>query len=57
MQWRWYIVYEVLQPYLPRGTFDWNDVFGTLLGLAIALPVLWILWRIFPDEPQSGGMG
>jgi hypothetical protein len=50
-----YIGYEFLQPYLPRGTFDWNDVLGTLLGLAVALPVLWILWRVFPDEQQSGG--
>ena len=21
-----YIIYEILQPILPRGTFDWNDV-------------------------------
>lgn len=27
-----YIVYEVLQPYLPHGAFDWNDVWGTLIG-------------------------
>lgn len=52
-----YIGYEFLQPYLPRGTFDWNDVLGTLLGLAVALPLIWILWRVFPDEQQSGGMG
>jgi hypothetical protein len=27
-----YIVYEILQPFLPRGTFDWMDIYGTLLG-------------------------
>jgi hypothetical protein len=46
-----YIGYEFLQPYLPRGTFDWNDVLGTVLGYCFAVPVIWILWRIFP---QSG---
>lgn len=48
-----YIVYEALQPYLPRGTFDWNDVYGTLLGLAVSLVVLFVLWRIFPDTQAS----
>ncbi|MCF8366452.1 MAG: hypothetical protein K9H16_11760 [Bacteroidales bacterium] len=27
-----YIVYEFLQFILPKGTFDWKDVFGTLVG-------------------------
>jgi glycopeptide antibiotics resistance protein len=27
-----YIIYEVLQPILPRGTFDFRDVVGTLVG-------------------------
>lgn len=35
-----YIVYEIAQPYLPRGVFDWNDVYGTVIGGAIALLLL-----------------
>lgn len=37
-----YIVYEILQPYLPKGTFDWLDIYGTLLGGVIAL-ILYLL--------------
>jgi hypothetical protein len=44
-----YIVYEFAQPFLPKGTFDWNDVWGTVLGYCVAMPVLWLLWRIFPS--------
>lgn len=32
-----YIVYEILQPVLPRGTFDWLDIYGTLIGGAIGM--------------------
>jgi glycopeptide antibiotics resistance protein len=34
-----YIVYEILQPYLPKGTFDWLDVYGTLVGGLIAFGI------------------
>jgi len=27
-----YIVYEIAQLFLPKGVFDWKDVYGTLLG-------------------------
>ena len=27
-----YIIYEILQPILPKGTFDFKDVVGTLIG-------------------------
>ncbi len=32
-----YILYEVVQPYLPRGVFDLKDVYGTLLGGFVGL--------------------
>lgn len=32
-----YILYEILQPYLPKGTFDWIDIYATLFGGFIAL--------------------
>ena len=38
-----YILYEILQPYLPRGVFDWKDIYGTLLGGAISLGILWVI--------------
>ena len=27
-----YILYEFVQPYLPKGVFDWKDIYGTLIG-------------------------
>ncbi len=27
-----YIIYEFLQPYLPKGVFDWKDIWGTIIG-------------------------
>jgi len=27
-----YIIYEIAQPFLPKGVFDWKDIYGTLIG-------------------------
>lgn len=35
-----YIVYELLQPYLPKGVFDWKDIYGTLIGGLIST-IIW----------------
>ena len=32
-----YIVYEIAQLILPRGVFDWLDIYGTLFGGILAL--------------------
>lgn len=40
-----YILYEALQPILPKGTFDWLDVYGTLIGGMIGL-ILFLLINI-----------
>ena len=32
-----YIFYEILQPYLPKGVFDWKDIYGTLIGGLLGL--------------------
>jgi len=40
-----YIAYEFVQPYLPRGVFDWKDVAATLLGYLFSCVLLWIMWR------------
>jgi glycopeptide antibiotics resistance protein len=34
-----YILYEFMQLILPKGTFDWMDVYGTLVGGVIAYGV------------------
>jgi VanZ family protein len=41
-----YILYEILQPYLPRGVFDWKDIYGTLIGGVISLFV-WLFVKKF----------
>ena len=41
-----YILYEIVQPYLPRGVFDWKDVFGTLIGGIIAFIIFLILHKV-----------
>ncbi len=38
-----YILYEIIQPYLPRGVFDWKDIYGTIIGGLIAAIVLILL--------------
>jgi len=49
-----FIVYEFLQPILPKGVFDWNDVIGTGFGFLISLPILAAVWRSSrPVEPHS----
>lgn len=40
-----YLAYELVQPYLPRGTFDPNDIRGTAFGGVVAyLLFLLIHW-------------
>lgn len=45
-----YIVYEFAQPYLPKGTFDWNDVYATVLGYLLAIFLLKGLWKKFDQS-------
>jgi hypothetical protein len=40
-----YILYEFVQPYLPKGVFDWKDVYGTLIGYGISVLLLKVVWR------------
>jgi hypothetical protein len=41
-----YILYEFVQPYLPKGVFDWGDVIATVLGYGISVLLLALGWRI-----------
>ena len=45
-----YIVYEILQPYLPRGVFDWKDIYGTLIGGVISLFILIFIKMIIKNK-------
>ena len=45
-----FVAYEFAQPLFPKGVFDWNDVYGTVIGLALSLAVLTVLWRLFPAD-------
>jgi hypothetical protein len=45
-----YIIYEILQPFLPRGVFDYKDIYGTLIGGVIALFVLLIIQKLIKNK-------
>jgi hypothetical protein len=47
-----YIVYEVLQPVLPRGTFDWHDVAATLAAGAVATLLLVLIHAFAPEQEK-----
>ncbi len=41
-----YIVYEIAQPFLPKGVFDWKDIYGTIAGGFLALLMLLLLHKL-----------
>ncbi|MCD6589084.1 MAG: hypothetical protein J7K88_11100 [Candidatus Fermentibacteraceae bacterium] len=43
-----YVVYEFAQNILSKGVFDWNDVFGTVIGFLISVIILLGVWRVIP---------
>jgi len=45
-----YIAYEFLQPYLPKGVFDWKDVYGTLIGGVISLGLLFVYHKFIKSS-------
>ena len=46
-----YIIYEIVQPYLPRGVFDWKDIYGTIIGgIVSALLVVVLRLVIRPNR-------
>lgn len=38
-----YILYEIVQPYLPKGVFDWKDIYGTIIGGFVSVMFLLLL--------------
>ena len=47
--------YEILQGVLPRSVFDWKDVAATLIAGGIAVGLLLILHRLYPESTTDGG--
>ncbi len=52
-----YILYEFAQLVLPKGVFDWKDIYGTAIGFCLSLPVLALLWRLCPVSSAEQAMG
>lgn len=40
-----YILYEIVQPILPRGVFDWKDIYGTIIGGILGIMIFLIIHR------------
>jgi hypothetical protein len=45
-----YILYEIVQLFLPGGVFDWKDIYATILGGIIASIVFLLLRLKIKDE-------
>ncbi|NVJ87477.1 MAG: hypothetical protein HWE15_14300 [Algoriphagus sp.] len=45
-----YILYEIVQPYLPRGVFDWKDIYGTVLGGLLSLILLLLIRKTISNR-------
>jgi hypothetical protein len=45
-----YILYEIIQPYLPRGVFDWKDIYGTIIGGIVSALLVLLLRLVVPHN-------
>ncbi len=45
-----YVAYEIMQPILPKGVFDLQDVYGTLIGGAFSLSVFLLINWLFKNK-------
>jgi hypothetical protein len=41
-----YILYEIVQPFLPKGVFDWKDIYGTLIGGIFGMLLFLLLHKL-----------
>ena len=42
------VIYELLQPVLPRGVLDWKDVVSTFVAGLLSLTMVLAIWRVIP---------
>jgi len=45
-----YVIYEILQPYLPKGVFDLKDIYGSLIGGGISVLIWFIISKIVKNK-------
>ena len=41
-----YILYEAVQPILPKGVFDWKDIYGTIIGGLIGMLLFLLIHKV-----------
>ena len=45
-----YILYEIIQPILPKGVFDWKDIYGTFIGGFIGMLIFLLIHRVIKQN-------
>lgn len=45
-----FILYEIVQPYLPKGVFDWKDIYGTIIGGLVSATLLVVMRLIVKNN-------
>ena len=48
-----YIIYELLQSYLPKRVFDWKDIYASFIGAGIAFIIIMARERIVRNNRVS----
>ena len=41
-----YIIYEIAQAILPKGIFDWKDIYGTIIGGIIGMLLFFLMHKL-----------
>lgn len=45
-----YCIYEFLQPILPKGVFDWKDIYGTIIGGLLSSLLYFIISKFIKNK-------
>lgn len=41
-----YVIYEFAQLFLPKGVFDWKDIYGTIIGGSVGLILFLLIQKV-----------
>ena len=41
-----YVIYELAQLFLPKGVFDWKDIYGTIIGGSVGLILFLVIQKV-----------